>query len=187
MSLPSAPPRARSRPSARSSAAPWRWAFRRSSSAGRVGPFPAPSGASRWRCRCSMPGCARGARRDAPSGSRAAILAGLAFTGDLLFWHLSIVNTSVANATFFATTAPIWVVRSAGSFSASSPARRLAGLGLCLAGGAALLAQSLQCGRQVRSAISTASRPACSSASIFSRSKPRGAGRPARVTFESRS
>src|SRR3974390_21790 len=42
--------------------------------------------------------------------SKAAMLAGLAFAGDLFFWHLSIVHTSVANATFFATTAPIWVV-----------------------------------------------------------------------------
>jgi drug/metabolite transporter (DMT)-like permease len=38
---------------------------------------------------------------------RADIFAGLAFAGDLFFWHLSIVTTSVANATFFATCAPI--------------------------------------------------------------------------------
>src|SRR5687767_11334749 len=38
----------------------------------------------------------------------ATILAGLAFSGDLFFWHLSILNTTVANATFFATTAPIF-------------------------------------------------------------------------------
>jgi len=73
------------------------------------------------------------------------ILAGLAFTGDLLFWHVSIVTTSVANATFFATTAPIWVV-AFGWLLFRERVRRgvLAGLALCLAGGAALLARSLQ-------------------------------------------
>ena len=77
--------------------------------------------------------------------SRAAILAGLAFAGDLFFWHLAIVHTSVANATFFATTAPIWVV----AFGWLILRQRvtggvLAGLGLCLAGGTALLAQSFE-------------------------------------------
>ncbi len=37
------------------------------------------------------------------------ILAGLAFAGDLGFWHLSIVYTSVANATLFANFAPVIV------------------------------------------------------------------------------
>ena len=36
--------------------------------------------------------------------------AGLAFSGDLFFWHLAILNTTVANATFFATMAPLFVV-----------------------------------------------------------------------------
>ena len=52
-------------------------------------------------------------KRATPSDGRigrADIFAGLAFAGDLFFWHLSIVTTSVANATFFATCAPIWVV-----------------------------------------------------------------------------
>jgi drug/metabolite transporter (DMT)-like permease len=72
-------------------------------------------------------------------------LAGLAFSGDLFFWHLSIINTTVANATFFATTAPLFVVlvtwlilrqRISGGM--------LAGLALCLGGGGALIGQSLQ-------------------------------------------
>jgi drug/metabolite transporter (DMT)-like permease len=77
--------------------------------------------------------------------SRPTLLAGLAFTGDLLFWHVSIVTTSVANATFFATTAPVWVV-AFGWLILGERARTatLAGLALCLAGGAALLAHSLQ-------------------------------------------
>ena len=73
------------------------------------------------------------------------LLAGLAFTGDLLFWHLSIVTTSVANATFFATTAPVWVVAFGWLiFGERARVSTLAGLALCLAGGAALLAHSLQ-------------------------------------------
>jgi drug/metabolite transporter (DMT)-like permease len=77
--------------------------------------------------------------------STAAILSGLAFAGDLFFWHLSIVHTSVANATFFATTAPIWVVLFGWLlFRQKVTAGVLAGLALCLAGGAALLAQSFQ-------------------------------------------
>ena len=89
----------------------------------------------------------RSPRRAPPSDGqigRADILAGLAFAGDLFFWHLSIVTTSVANATFFATCAPIWVV--AFRLAAVRRARRrpsmLAGVALCVAGGAALLAQS---------------------------------------------
>jgi drug/metabolite transporter (DMT)-like permease len=71
------------------------------------------------------------------------ILAGLAFTGDLFFWHLSIVTTSVANATFFATTAPIWVVAFGWLILGERAARStLAGLALCILGGAALIAQS---------------------------------------------
>ena len=79
------------------------------------------------------------------SFSGATILAGLAFSGDLFFWHLSILNTTVANATFFATTAPIFVVlvvwlvlRQRVHLST------WLGLGLCLLGGAALIGQSLQ-------------------------------------------
>lgn len=77
--------------------------------------------------------------------SRATIYAGLAFSADLLFWHLSIVSTSVANATFFATTAPIWVVLFGWLlFRKRAPAAVLVGLGLCILGGTALLVQSLQ-------------------------------------------
>jgi drug/metabolite transporter (DMT)-like permease len=73
------------------------------------------------------------------------ILAGLAFTGDLLFWHSAILRTSVANATFFATTAPIWVVAFGWLLFGEKAGREiLLGLALCLMGGAALLAQSLR-------------------------------------------
>jgi drug/metabolite transporter (DMT)-like permease len=86
-------------------------------------------------------------RRKGPAEpfSRAAALSGLAFAGDLFFWHLSIVKTSVANATFFATTAPIWVVLFGWLILRERvTAGVLAGLGLCLTGGATLLAHSLQ-------------------------------------------
>jgi drug/metabolite transporter (DMT)-like permease len=73
------------------------------------------------------------------------LLAGLVFAGDLFFWHLAILNTTVANATFFATTAPIFVVLivwlvlrqpvSGGTWL---------GLLLCLLGGASLIGQSLE-------------------------------------------
>ena len=71
------------------------------------------------------------------------ILSGLAFAGDLLFWHLSVVHTSVANATFFATTAPVWVAIFGWLlFARKVSAMVLLGLSLCLLGGAALVAQS---------------------------------------------
>jgi len=72
------------------------------------------------------------------------LLTGLFFAGDLLLWHLAIMKTSIANATFFATMAPIWVVvfgwlalRQKVSHST------LVGLGLCLVGGTTLISQSL--------------------------------------------
>ncbi|MGO8800622.1 MAG: DMT family transporter [Roseiarcus sp.] len=87
----------------------------------------------------------RGAARPRRRFPRATILAGLAFTGDLFFWHLSIVTTSIANATFFATTAPIWVVLFGWIIlGARASPTVLAGLALCIAGGGALVAQSLR-------------------------------------------
>lgn len=88
----------------------------------------------------------RGQVADRPRAfSRATLLAGLMFTGDLFFWHLSIVHTTVANATFFATTAPIWVVVFGWLlFREKASMATLAGLALCLLGGVALVAQSTQ-------------------------------------------
>ncbi|HVY21408.1 MAG TPA: DMT family transporter [Bauldia sp.] len=78
-----------------------------------------------------------------PRFSGPIIATALFFTADLFFWHLAILNTTVANATFFGTTAPVWVV----IFSWLVYRRRvsvaaLAGLGLCLVGGLALIGQS---------------------------------------------
>jgi len=70
-------------------------------------------------------------------------LAGAFFTGDLFFWHLAILGTTVANATFLATTAPIWVALGAGLvLSEAVTGRALIGLALCIAGGFALIGES---------------------------------------------
>lgn len=74
---------------------------------------------------------------------RAVIWSGLFFAGDLFFWHLAILNTTVANATFLATTAPVWVAL--GAFLVLGERFGLhvvGGLLLCLLGGVALLGQS---------------------------------------------
>jgi len=112
-----------------------------------VGPFTSAF----WRVALALPLLYAWMRLTEGSGAPAArfakpaILSGLAFAGDLFFWHLAIVHTSVANATFFATCAPIWVVLFGWLlFRERVKANVLAGLALCLAGGAALLAQSFQ-------------------------------------------
>jgi drug/metabolite transporter (DMT)-like permease len=79
------------------------------------------------------------------SFTKATILAGLAFTGDLFFWHLSILNTTVANATFFATTAPLFVILIVWLVLKQRVSRgTIIGLMFCLLGGASLIGQSLQ-------------------------------------------
>ncbi|MDH5411531.1 MAG: DMT family transporter [Alphaproteobacteria bacterium] len=67
------------------------------------------------------------------------LLAGAFFSGDLAFWHLSIMNTSVANATLFANFAPIFVTFGAWLlFSHRVTRQYLLGLTLALAGAAIL-------------------------------------------------
>jgi len=115
-----------------------------------VGPF----ASAFWRVTLCLPllyAWMRLEEKKAPAGaprvsfSRAAILAGLVFTGDLLFWHLAILNTTVANATFFATMAPLFVVLVVWLVLRQKVSRgTFIGLGLCLLGGAALIGQSLQ-------------------------------------------
>src|ERR1044071_1848798 len=78
-----------------------------------------------------------------PRLDRAILLAGLMFTGDLFFWHLAILGTTVANATFLATTAPIWVALGAWLVLFEAAGKRmLVGLAFCLAGGVALIGKS---------------------------------------------
>ena len=74
---------------------------------------------------------------------RAIFLSGLAFATDLLFWHLAIVHTTIANATFLATMAPVWVVLGSGLFIGERVGREVvAGLALCLIGAAGLIGLS---------------------------------------------
>ena len=78
-----------------------------------------------------------------PRLDRAVLVAGPMFTGDLFFWHLAILGTTVANATFLATTAPIFVALGAGIvLSEAVTGRILIGLAFCLLGGFALLGES---------------------------------------------
>ncbi|PLX35907.1 MAG: EamA/RhaT family transporter [Hyphomicrobiales bacterium] len=78
-----------------------------------------------------------------PSWTGAHVLAGLFFAGDLFFWHLAIMNTTVANATFLATMAPVWVLIGSGLFIGESVSRMMfAGLVLCLIGAGTLVGTS---------------------------------------------
>ncbi len=113
-----------------------------------VGPF----ASAFWRVFLALPilwiwmRYAEAAEADAPRASFTipTILAGIAFTGDLLFWHLAILRTTIANATFFATMAPLWVVIFGWLlFRQRVDRTTFIGLLVCLAGGAALVAQSL--------------------------------------------
>lgn len=80
----------------------------------------------------------------AGSWSLPVLLSGLFFAGDLLLWHLAIMKTTIANATFFATMAPLWVVIFGWLVLRERAGKStLAGLGLCLVGGSALIFQSL--------------------------------------------
>lgn len=110
-----------------------------------VGPF----ASAFWRVALALPALYVWTRWEGGAPARRfrlpVVLAGLAFTGDLLFWHASILRTHVANATFFATTAPIWVVAFGWALFGRRAGRGvLAGLALCLLGGAALLGQTLR-------------------------------------------
>jgi drug/metabolite transporter (DMT)-like permease len=110
-----------------------------------VGPY----ASAFWRCALALPFLALWALREPKetramfSTDRAVVLSGLFFAGDLFFWHLSILATTVANATFIATMAPVWVAFGAWAVFREKISRgNFMGLALCLAGGAALIGQS---------------------------------------------
>ncbi|WP_417687111.1 DMT family transporter [Roseibium sp.] len=72
------------------------------------------------------------------------VIAGLLFSGDLIFWHLSIMKTSIANATFLATLAPVWVLLGSNLILREATTRGMwLGLGACLAGAALLVGSNL--------------------------------------------
>ncbi|WP_454918312.1 DMT family transporter [Xanthobacter sediminis] len=115
-----------------------------------VGPF----ASAFWRVALALPvlglWAALSARR--PGGSFApesrpgllmSVLSGLFFAGDLVFWHLAILGTSVANATVLATTSPVWVTLFAVLALGARPRRAVwAGLALCLLGALVLVGRS---------------------------------------------
>ena len=113
-----------------------------------VGPF----ASAFWRAALALPAlwlwAVIEARSIAPEKARAGftlpvILAGVFFAGDLFFWHLAILGTTVANATFLSTTAPIWVVLGAWFLLRQTIDRgTILGLVACLAGGVMLVGQS---------------------------------------------
>lgn len=110
-----------------------------------VGPF----ASAFWRCALALPFLALWAflepkeARQMFSSDRAVVLSGLFFAGDLFFWHLAILATTVANATFLATMAPVWVAFGAWLvFRERISKADFSGLALCLLGGAALIGQS---------------------------------------------
>ncbi|GGF87940.1 membrane protein [Azorhizobium oxalatiphilum] len=108
-----------------------------------VGPF----ASAFWRTALALPfllvwALAEQGRR-LPMPDRASILAGLFFAGDLIFWHLAILGTTVANAAVLATTSPIWVALYAFLVLKEKLTWPLAsGLLLCVAGTLALIGDS---------------------------------------------
>ena len=115
-----------------------------------VGPF----ASAFWRVALALPAlwlwmrwseAARPVPRRGSTWTRPVVIAGVVFALDLFFWHLAITHTSIANATFFATCAPLWVVVFGWLLFRERASRAtLAGLGLCVVGGAALVWQSLR-------------------------------------------
>lgn len=108
-----------------------------------VGPF----ASAFWRVALALPPLALWAAlaegRSAFRADPASVLAGAFFAGDLIFWHLAILNTTVANATVLATTAPVWITAFAVLVLRQRvPPRGWAGLGLCVLGAAALVGRS---------------------------------------------
>ena len=79
-----------------------------------------------------------------PAGvRRRLVLAGLLFAGDLASWHLAILATSVANATVFASFAPVMVTGGAWVLFGERPTRAfITGLLLALVGAACLVGAS---------------------------------------------
>ena len=79
-----------------------------------------------------------------PGWTRAVILAGVFFTIDLFFWHLAVLKTTIANATLLATMAPVWVMLFSLVIGEKVTRVMVAGLAICILGGAALVGSSLQ-------------------------------------------
>ena len=111
-----------------------------------------PTATAFWRVALAVPALwllyalKRGPRARRYSGKWWLLLAaGLAFAGDLAFWHTSIKLTSVANSTLLANLASIFVTLAAWIFLRQRPTRVfLAALATALAGVALLVHTSLE-------------------------------------------
>jgi drug/metabolite transporter (DMT)-like permease len=111
-----------------------------------------PTASAFWRVALAVPalwllyGLKRGPRARRYAGKWWLLLAaGLAFAGDLAFWHTSIKLTSVANSTLLANLASIFVTLAAWIFLRQRPTRVfLAALATALAGVALLVHTSLE-------------------------------------------
>jgi drug/metabolite transporter (DMT)-like permease len=115
-----------------------------------------PTATAFWRVLLALPALALWARlergpslRHVGGDWRLLGLAGLFFAGDLTFWHLSIILTSVANATLFANFNPVFVTF--GAFLLFGDRVRplfLAALAIAMAGAAILMSDSFSIGRE---------------------------------------
>ncbi len=109
-----------------------------------------PFASAFWRVFLAMPVLLIWARWEMRGSTKPAISifhgpllwSGLLFTGDLIFWHLSILNTTMANATLMACLAPVWVIMFGGLIGESVGRNSYIGLALCLAGAAMLVGSS---------------------------------------------
>ncbi|MEZ5871062.1 MAG: DMT family transporter [Nitratireductor sp.] len=112
-----------------------------------IGPF----SSAFWRVTVALPALFLWAYLEARSHKRALriswpvpiLLSGLFFAGDLTFWHLAIMNTTMANATLMSCLAPVWVLILSSTFIGEKvPRRSFGGLAICLIGAALLIGSS---------------------------------------------
>lgn len=86
-----------------------------------------------WACYEARQGNQR--LRDTLKLNRSILLGGIFFAGDLFFWHLSILNTTITNATLLSCLAPVWVALFSGIFIGEPVGKStLQGLIICLVG-----------------------------------------------------
>lgn len=74
--------------------------------------------------------------------TRGIVLAGVFFSLDLFFWHLSILHTTIANATLLSSMAPVWVMLFSLVIGERVTRPMVAGLALCILGAITLIGSS---------------------------------------------
>jgi drug/metabolite transporter (DMT)-like permease len=112
-----------------------------------VGPF----ASAFWRVATALPALLAWAAIEARRNGRSLSLrlpapilwSGIFFAGDLAFWHLAILNTTMANATLMACLAPVWVLFLSGLVIGEKVGpRSFVGLAICLCGATLLIGSS---------------------------------------------